>query len=483
MKFSKILIFVSLLIATLSLFACDNDSCDHNWKSATCTEQKECTLCGKLSGEPKGHDFYLVSQENPTCEASGIGKYQCKNCEHGYEEFIDALGHTEKIVPGKLATCTESGISEGKVCSVCSVVLVEQKEIAATGHIEEVVVGTPATCSESGLTDGKSCSVCSEVLAVQEVIPQLAHTESIVAGTPATCTEAGLTEGKVCSLCSEVLVAQEEIQKLKHDWMIIEGYAATCTEAGLTSGTECSRCGYSSESQQQKAIPALGHQISYLSEVPATCVDTGLGRGERCSVCEEILVQQEIIPATGEHSYSYVYQDADCLNPGLKIYTCDYCDDSYSEEYTDAYGHNVNNEGICTRCSDDFSVDIRDLFGDEVSLKWEETKDNYRREFIEASFDAQNLTGKTINYMTVVLKYYNSVDDVVYTATFQKTGPIQQNESFTMSMSVGETTYSYWAKVSNAGITVAKVRIASVIVEYYDGSVDYGTVSYGTNEN
>ena len=42
-------------------------------------------------------------------------------------------------------------------------------------HIEEIDEGVDATCTESGLTEGKHCSECNEVIVAQEVIPALGH--------------------------------------------------------------------------------------------------------------------------------------------------------------------------------------------------------------------------------------------------------------------------------------------------------------------
>lgn len=85
-------------------------------------------------------------------------------------------------------------------------------------HTEEVIKGTPATCTEKGLTDGKKCSVCGEILEEQKEIEKLPHTEEVIKGTPATCTEKGLTEGKKCSVCGEVLKEQKEIRELGHKY-------------------------------------------------------------------------------------------------------------------------------------------------------------------------------------------------------------------------------------------------------------------------
>ena len=83
-------------------------------------------------------------------------------------------------------------------------------------HTEETVAGKAATCTETGLTDGKKCSECGETLVEQEVIPVKGHTEVVDAAVAATCTETGKTEGKHCSVCSEVLVAQETVDALGH---------------------------------------------------------------------------------------------------------------------------------------------------------------------------------------------------------------------------------------------------------------------------
>ena len=82
----------------------------------------------------------------------------------------DTTQHTEQVLPGT-ATCTEAGLSEGRVCSVCGYVIKEQTNVEALGHTEETISGKAATCTEDGLTDGKKCSVCGEILEGQRTIP------------------------------------------------------------------------------------------------------------------------------------------------------------------------------------------------------------------------------------------------------------------------------------------------------------------------
>jgi hypothetical protein len=94
-----------------------------------------------------------------------------------------------------------------------------------------------ATCTETGLTEGKHCSVCNAVLLAQETIPAKGHTEVVDAAKDATCTETGLTEGKHCSVCNTVLLAQETVAAKGHRWVDATCTAPkTCETCGETEG-------------------------------------------------------------------------------------------------------------------------------------------------------------------------------------------------------------------------------------------------------
>lgn len=111
---------------------------------------------------------------------------------------VDALGHTEVVDAGKAATCTQSGISVGKHCSVCDEVLLAQKPITATGHTAVVDPAREATCTETGLTEGSHCSVCAEVLVAQESTPLGEH--SYVDGQCTACGKDQQSEGLAYTL-------------------------------------------------------------------------------------------------------------------------------------------------------------------------------------------------------------------------------------------------------------------------------------------
>jgi len=128
------------------------------------------------------------------CETDGEARYDCIYCGFSKFETIPAAGHTEEPLTGKAATCTEDGLTDGAVCSVCGKTIQEQEPIPAPGHTDETVPGKAATCTEDGLTDGTVCSVCGETIQEQEPIPAPGHD-----WMDATCTEPAK-----CSVCGEV---------------------------------------------------------------------------------------------------------------------------------------------------------------------------------------------------------------------------------------------------------------------------------------
>ena len=296
------------------------------------TEGKHCSVCNEVLVEQEDvpaldHDWDEGKVTTPaTCTQEGMMTYTCTRCGDTKTETIDATGHIVAIDAAVAPTCTETGLTEGKHCSVCKKVLVEQEVLPALDHDwDEGKVTTPATCTQKGVMTF-TCTRCGDTRT--ETIAMKEHTEAIDAAVAPTCTETGLTEGSHCSVCEKVLVEQEVVPALDHDWDDGEVTTpATCTQEGVITYT-CTRCGET----KTEPIAMKEHTEAIDAAVAPTCTETGLTEGKHCSVCGKVLVEQEVLPAL-DHDWDEgeVTTPATCTQKGVMTYTCERCDDTKTE--------------------------------------------------------------------------------------------------------------------------------------------------------
>ena len=83
--------------------------------------------------------------------------------------------HEKRTVEGYLPTCTEKGLTDGEVCTLCGATLLAQESIEALGHTPQTLEGVEATCQTQGKTEGSKCSVCGEILRAQADVPITEH--------------------------------------------------------------------------------------------------------------------------------------------------------------------------------------------------------------------------------------------------------------------------------------------------------------------
>ncbi|MCL2212804.1 MAG: hypothetical protein FWB93_03120 [Oscillospiraceae bacterium] len=151
-------------------------------------------------------------------------------------------------------------------------------------------------------------------------IPAGNHVEEREVIQQATCTLPEIVR-YTCTVegCGHYRIVENA--PLGHDFAEHESdVAPTCTEPGSRS-RDCRRCGYS---QNQVAVPPLGHNFEVVLE--ATCTVPGM---RRCQAC---YIEEEIEP-TGEHEWDegVVEREPAPGQPGQLMKTCLVCNTIHRE--------------------------------------------------------------------------------------------------------------------------------------------------------
>ena len=315
-----------------------------------------------------GHVYGDLTPEIPvTCEADGrIAFYQCSVCEKYFDQnkenvafedlTIASVGHVYgDLIPETPAECEKDGCHAHYQCSVCQRYFDEQKEaveeaavvVAATGHTEVIDDAVEPTCTTTGLTEGKHCSVCNKVLVAQEIVSTVEHTYGeLISAVPATCDSQGNVAYYECAVChnlfdenKEWIAAEDVVIPFGHDYgEWVDEIPATCTENGTLGYYHCNKCGgYFDENKQ--AIPSLvilatGHTETVDEAVAATCEEGGLTEGKHCSVCGATILSQEATSPLG-HTYGDLIPlaPATCTEDGtLAHYECSVCHNLFDQD-------------------------------------------------------------------------------------------------------------------------------------------------------
>ncbi len=312
------------------------------------------------------HELEYHSAVAPACETAGSSEYwSCAVCGKYFSDaegkteikenswVLEALGHTEELLPAVEPTCTESGLTEGKKCPVCGTILVAQETVPATGHQwdDGVVTTEPTyeapgektytctvcgetrtepvaqlhahelteheavepTCETEGNSAYWSCALCGAYFSDAEgeteigenswVLEKLPHTEEIIPAVVPTCTETGLTEGKKCPVCGTILTAQETVPAAGHQWD--EGVVTTqpTTEAPGEKTYTCTVCGATRTEPVPQLLPPHDHPLEHHGAVAATCEEAGNTEYWSCPTCGKYFSDGEGRTEISENSW------------------------------------------------------------------------------------------------------------------------------------------------------------------------------------
>ena len=204
--------------------------CEHEWNDVEVTKESTCMEKGELTKT-------------------------CTLCEKVETEELELVDHVAVYMPAVTPTCTEKGLTDGTVCSVCETKISGFQEVPALGHIVVKDSAVKATCLESGLEAGEHCSRCDEVFVQQAIVPATGHSIVEFAGVPATCTTVGVTNGAKCELCDKVYSGCEELSVLPHTY----------------EGLICTICGAVNVSAFLDAVPE-GYEVATSFTANDSCV-------------------------------------------------------------------------------------------------------------------------------------------------------------------------------------------------------------------
>lgn len=211
------------------------------------------------------------------CSCSLFGN---KACEHS--EIIDAA-----VAPN----CTETGLTEGKHCSLCGEVTLAQQTVPALGHTEVIDLAVPATCTEDGLTAGLHCSVCQTVIITQEIVPAshvYGEWENV---SQPDCFFPGMDQ-RICSVCDEV--ETKDIETIAHSFNFDE-------ESGLHTCEFCNSIIF-----QGSLYAVFNSEVNWF-DAYATCKQIGGHLVTVSSEDEQMMINQIITTATEEMTMTDYY--------------------------------------------------------------------------------------------------------------------------------------------------------------------------------
>ena len=265
------------------------DKAEHTYASHKCEDPATCTKAGcgyvKPAGQHSWNDGEVTTPA--TCTTDGVKTFTCKVCQEKKTEPIKAPGHTVVEDAAKEPTCTETGLTAGKHCSVCNEVLEAQTVVPAKGHSMTKTEAKAATCTEPGNNAYWTCDICGQVFKDEQgTQPTTVDAETINATghTPKTdWTTDGDYHWHVCDKCGAVVgdkaahtfdtndcavdrkctICSYEKKAGQHTWG--EKTYTWSDDFKCTAATKCISC--------QKPLTETVDGVK--TTVPATCVADG----------------------------------------------------------------------------------------------------------------------------------------------------------------------------------------------------------------
>ena len=360
-----------------------SNSCEHQWKNATCTEPKTCSKCGKTQGEANGHSD---TDDDNICNICFIAI----GCIHQWNTEYDSNSHYQKCT---LCSETKNSAVHTLVNNQCAcgyvyipsagntfvkvtiaptdwsgeyLIVCEEKNVAFDGSLttlDAVRNNISVTIEEDKITLDKDDSDSIFVIASNgsgySIKSSSGYYVGITGSSNGLKTSTGTAYNHTLSLnsdgstlikCGSMILrfnanrdqmrfryygsGQQPVTLYKriehtHDYTSVVT-PPTCTEGGYTTYT-CT-CG---ATYTDNEMAVLGHNYTSEETKAATCTEAG-ELTYTCGNCGDSYTEE--IEALG-HDYDAVVTDPTCEADGYTTYTCGNCGDSYTDDVVAALPH------------------------------------------------------------------------------------------------------------------------------------------------
>lgn len=211
----------------------------------------------------------------------------------------------------------------------------------------------------------------------------------------------------------------------------------------------------------------------------STCSEEGVA-ARICKVCGA--KETRTIPALS-HSYSswIKVKDATCVSDGTEERTCYNCGNKETRAVKLAdgeSGHSDNGKGYCSFCNERLTIDMKTVVGAPKKNMFGFCYYKNSADGIKVCWMAENLSGKTINYYTITVYFYNAVGDPAYS---EFTGKSSKTVKYVGPVAPGKDLLIFG--IVDYVPVCSKVVIGEITLEYSDGTQDTGWYGHYTTYN
>ena len=277
-----------------------------------------CSVCQEADATHCNHTNNTVVVTAPTCTTGGYTTYTCTNCGTiRKDNETAALGHSEVIDAAVEPTCNATGLTEGKHCETCNVIIVAQQSIAKVSH---------------DYGDSENCLVCGA--------------KKPVAGTQIhNFTESGATDIEEFFTITGNLRGDNTLKLQSNAGKI----SFTPSEDGKVTVYFIGATSLKINGVENENIETVDSITTLSFNVTAgTTYEITKGSGE--AIVNYIEYSPgEFVEEPHVHSHSAVVTAPTCKDKGYTTYTCS-CGDTYIADEVAATGKHTYVDGVCTVC-------------------------------------------------------------------------------------------------------------------------------------